>query len=457
MPFFVNLGSRCFLICAKMKEEFLHYLWKYSLYDKESLFDNEKNKIIVLNPGEYNRDSGPDFFNARISLSGTIWAGNIEIHTKSSHFDNHGHQNDPAFDNVILHIVAENDRRVYNTKGEEILTVKISFDPAYYEKYISLVNNPYIIACQDDIKKIDPVLLRHWLNSLIIERLQGKSESIMKILTDTGNDWDETFYRLLARYFGFRVNTEPFEMLATALPFRIIRKHSDNIFQIETLLFGTAGLLEAGLFKEALSDEYYCDLIKEYSVLSSKYSLQPLHGWLWKFSRLRPSNFPTVRLSQLATMLSTSGGLFSRVLEAVDIKQIKGLFEVPASEYWDDHFVFGKKSRSFPKHTGSLAADILLINSIIPLIFVYGKCRDHPDICERAFTFLENINAEKNISMIEWKTAGVFAESAFYSQALLQLRNEYCKKRKCLDCRIGSKIISQGKMLRNHEELLLEP
>ena len=440
-----------------MKEEFLHYLWKYSLYDPERLFDNEKNKIIVLNPGEYNRDSGPDFFNARISIEGTVWAGNVEIHSRSSHFDNHGHQNDPAFNNVILHIVAENDKRVFNSKGEEILTVEITFDSSLFEKYTFLINNPYIIACQDDIKKLDDIPVRHWLNSVLIERFQRKSGSILKILYETGNDWEETFYRMLARYFGFRVNTEPFEMLATALPFRIIRKHTDNIYQIEALLFGTAGLLEEGLFKEALSDEYYRNLLKEYTILSAKYSLKPLHGWIWKFSRLRPSNFPTIRLSQLAAMLSITGGLFSRVLEANDIKQIKELFEVTASSYWNEHYVFGKKCRDVAKSTGSQATDIFLINAVIPVIFVYGQSRDRQDISERALGFLEKIDAEKNAITAEWDTAGINAESAFYSQALLQLRNEYCRKRKCLDCRIGNKIINTGKKLKNPEELVLEP
>jgi len=440
-----------------MKEEFLHYLWKYSLYDPERLFDNEKNKIIVLNPGEYNRDSGPDFFNARISIEGTVWAGNVEIHSRSSHFDNHGHQNDPAFNNVILHIVAENDKRVFNSKGEEILTVEITFDSSLFEKYTFLINNPYIIACQDDIKKLDDIPVRHWLNSVLIERFQRKSGSILKIFYETGNDWEETFYRMLARYFGFRVNTEPFEMLATALPFRIIRKHTDNIYQIEALLFGTAGLLEEGLFKEALSDEYYRNLLKEYTILSAKYSLKPLHGWIWKFSRLRPSNFPTIRLSQLAAMLSITGGLFSRVLEANDIKQIKELFEVTASSYWNEHYVFGKKCRDVAKSTGSQATDIFLINAVIPVIFVYGQSRDRQDISERALGFLEKIDAEKNAITAEWDTAGINAESAFYSQALLQLRNEYCRKRKCLDCRIGNKIINTGKKLKNPEELVLEP
>ena len=440
-----------------MKEEFLHYLWKYSLYDKDKLVDADGNKIIVVHQGEYNRDSGPDFFNSRIKIAGTEWAGNVEIHTKSSHFDLHGHQTDPSFNNVILHVVAENDKRIFNSKGEELLTVEIAFDPNLYEKYISLVNNPYVIACQDDVCKLDSIFVRHWLGSIVIERLQSKSELVLKILSETGNDWEETFYRLLARYFGFRVNTEPFEMLATALPFRIIRKHTDNLFQIEALLFGTAGLLETGLFKEALSDEYYVNLIKEYSILSAKYSLQPLHGWLWKFSRLRPSNFPTIRLSQLAAMLAVTGGLFSRVLEGTDIKYIKGLFEVSASGYWDDHFVFGKKSSNITKTTGSQAADILVINAVIPMIFVYGQSRDSQDISERALFFLENISPEENIITSEWKAAGISPESAYYSQALLQLRNEYCKKRKCLDCRIGNKIISRGKKLKDCEELLLEP
>jgi hypothetical protein len=440
-----------------MKEEFLHYLWKYSLYDQDELYDNDGNKIIVVHPGEYNRDSGPDFFNARISIAGTLWAGNIEIHTRSSHFDNHGHHTDPVFNNVILHVVAENDRRVFNAKGEELLTVEIAFDPALYERYLSLVNNPYTIACQDDVYKLDSIFVRHWLNSVVVERFQSKSELILAIFSETGNDWEETFYRLLTRYFGFRVNTEPFEMLAVALPFRIIRKHSDNRFQIEALLFGTAGMLEEGLFKEALSDEYYLALIKEYRILSAKYSLKPIHGWLWKFSRLRPANFPTVRISQLSAMLSSAGGFFSKVLDAKDIRQLKETFEVTASDYWDNHYIFGKKSREISKNTGLQATEIFLINSVIPAIFVYGQSRDRQDICERAFTILEDIRPEENTITREWKSGGIKADSALYSQALIQLRNEYCKKRKCLDCRIGSKLISLGRKLKDNEELLLEP
>jgi hypothetical protein len=246
-------------------------------------------------------------------------------------------------------------------------------------------------------------------------------------------------------------------MLATALPFRIIRKHSDNRFQIEALLFGTAGMLEDGLFKEALSDEYYSSLVKEYRILSAKFSLQPIHGWVWKYSRLRPSNFPTLRISQLAAMLSVTGGLFSRVLEVKDINQLTKIFEVTASPYWDNHFVFGKKSRSVKKRTGSQATDIFLINAVIPIIFVYGQSRNCEEICERALMYLESMKAELNSIILEWRTTGIVAESALYSQALIQLRNEYCKKRKCLQCRIGTNLVRMGKQLKANEELLLEP
>ena len=437
-----------------MKEEFLHYLWKCCLYDEDTLCDNDGNKIIVLHPGEYNRDSGPDFFNSRISIAGTEWAGNVEIHTRSSHFDSHGHNRDNAFNNVILHVVAENDKRIFNARGEELLTVEMKFDAALYDKYLNLVNYPNVIACQNDIGKLDIFYIKHWLNSLVVERLMEKSASVLKIYSMTGNDWEETFYRVLTRYFGFRVNTEPFEMLANALPFKIIRKHTDNRFQVESLLFGTAGMLDEGLFREALDDQYYKDLIREYKVLSSKYSLKPLHGWIWKFSRLRPVNFPTLRISQLSAMLAVTGGLFSRTLETSDVKQLKEMFGVSASDYWDDHYVFGKKSRRIPKNTGTQATEILLINAVIPVIFAYGQFRDQRDVCEKALNILENIHPEENSLINEWKSSGIDSESAFYTQGLIQLRNEYCRKRRCLDCRIGSKLISMGRTLTNQDELL---
>lgn len=440
-----------------MKEEFLHYLWKYSLYDPDSLIDSDGNRIIVINPGMYNRDAGPDFFNARISTGDMEWAGNIEVHVRASHFDTHGHNTDHAFDNVILHIVAEDDKAVFNARGEQLQNVVLHYDPAFLEKYEALVNNPATIACQAGINLIDIFFIRHWLNSLLIERLIKKSEAILKIYSETGNDWDETFYRMLSRYFGFRVNTEPFEMLATALPFRIIRKHADNRFQIEALLFGTAGMLDEGLFKDAINDRYYKNLIKEYKILSVKYSLRSIPGWIWKFNRLRPANFPTVRISQLSSMISLAGGLFSRIVEATSIENLRKLFEAEASVYWNDHYIFGSKSRNMPKKTGNQAGDIFLINAVIPLIFVYGRFKGNNVLQERALSFYEDLPPEANSVISDWKKSDIVSESAFYTQALLQLTNEYCRKRRCLECNIGCRLINSGKKLKNQSELILDP
>jgi hypothetical protein len=440
-----------------MKEEFLHYVWKYGFYHADKLIDQDGNLIEVIHPGEYNHDSGPDFFNARIRMCGTEWAGNVEIHTRASHFELHGHHRDHAFDNVILHVTGENDRRVRNARGKEVLTVELQYDNSIFDKYSSLVNNPVTIACQGEIKKIDSFVIRHWLHSLLVERLTAKSDQVNKILSETGGDWEETFYRVISRYFGFRVNTEPFEMLACALPFKIIKKHIDNRFQVEALLFGTAGLLEEGLFSNAIDDEYYWDLLKEYKILSSKYSINPVHGWLWKFSRLRPVNFPTVRISQLSLMLSHTGGLFSRVIETVNIKKLKSYFEVSASDYWDDHYVFGKKSRVQKKRTGGIATDILLINSVIPVLFSYGLYRNDSELTGRALAFLDEICPEENLIIREWGEAGIEPVSSFESQALIQLRNEYCRRRRCLECRVGAKLISLGASLKDPHELILEP
>jgi hypothetical protein len=440
-----------------MKEEFLHYLWKYGLYNKERLLDPEGNIIEIIHPGEYNRDSGPDFFNARIRISGVEWAGNIEIHTQASHFELHGHNMDHAYDNVILHIVAESDRRVRNARGEEVLTAVIEFDNALYEKYISLVNTPFVIACEEEVKSLDRFFVRHWISALAIERLSQKSDQIRKIFSETGNDWEETFYRVLSRYFGFRINTVPFEMLAKALPFKIIRKHLDNRFQVEALLFGTSGMLDEGLFRNAINDVYYTDLIKEYKVLSSKYSLIPVHGWLWKFSKLRPVNFPTIRISQLAAMLAVTGGLFSVVVEAKEIKALRKAFEVSASGYWDDHYVFGKAGKKIVKSAGSTASDIFLINAVVPVVFSFGKYRDDNGITERAISFLEEIRPEENSILTDWKKAGIEAGSALESQGLIGLRNEYCKKRRCLECQIGSRLLTSGASFKKEEDLMLEP
>ncbi|MBE0676754.1 MAG: DUF2851 family protein [Bacteroidales bacterium] len=439
-----------------MKEEFLHFVWRYRLYDSGKLQDSEGNLVEVISPGEYNRDAGPDFLNARIRIGDTVWAGNAEIHINASDWFRHGHHNDHAYNNVVIHVVASNDRQAVTASGRSVPSLVPAIAEGVYEKYSEYVNNPMIIACQNDLPGLDKYYLSHWLNYLSIERLQSKSETIGITLRETNNDWEESLYRLVARYYGARVNTDNFEMLAKSLPLKLLHKHADNRLQVEALLFGMAGMLTGELFRDAVSDDYFRELMREFRVLRSKYSLVPMHGWLWKFHRLRPAGFPTVRLSQLAGLICRSRRLFSEVLEATSTEMLHSLLDNPASDYWNEHYSFGKKSGRRSGHAGEGTIDILIINVIIPMLFVHGTLRGPVSLCDRAVDFLGEIRAESNRITREWSSIGVSAASASDSQALNHLLNEYCRKRRCLECRAGQKLISRGFIPGEEHRTLLE-
>jgi len=440
-----------------MKEEFLHWMWKNLYFDDGSLCDREAGPIEVISPGEYNRDSGPDFFNTRLIIGGTEWAGNTEIHVNASDWYRHGHHTDHAYDNVILHLVYNEDSDVYSASGRRLITSRPGFDTALWDNYLDFVNNPLSLPCGGLIGMIDGFRVRHWLWSVEVERLERKSGDVMEILTKTGNDWEETLYRLISRYFGFRVNTDPFEMLATRLPLKIIRKHSDNLIQVEALLFGTAGLLDEALFREAVRDEYYLLLTREYRMLRVKYSLQPVDGWIWKFHRLRPANFPTVRLSQLAALLAHRDGLFSRVLGCHEHESLRSLLEATASGYWNSHYRFGKAVPVTAGRAGRQSVDLLIINAVVPLLFVYGKTKQQQEWCDRAVEILDALPPEENSVVTGFTEAGLKPESAFASQALLELRNQRCRTHRCLECTIGSSLIAMGQRIRRSNSLFLEP
>jgi len=439
-----------------MKEEFLHFVWKHRLYDSGSLCDSQGNRIEVISPGEYNRDSGPDFFNTRINIGGTSWAGNAEVHVNSSDWYRHGHHHDNAYNNVVVHFVLNNDRPAITAGGTGVPSVIPVISPGVYEKYLSFTGNPLLIACQEEIHRVDRYFLTHWLTSLAIERLQSKAAAIMDTLKETGNDWEESLYRLAARYFGARVNTDNFEMLAKSLPLKLLRKHADNRMQTEALLFGMAGMLSGELFREAVNDEYFRDLTREFRVLRSKYNLVPMHGWLWKFHRLRPAGFPTIRLSQLAGLVCRRRGLFSAILEASGAEEIRDLLDSPASPYWQEHYTFGTKSGRRTGHAGRDTLDVITINVIVPMLFVYGDSRGNRRYCDMAVSLLEESGPEKNRITAEWKKIGIEAGLASESQALNHLLNEYCRRRRCLECRIGQKLISQGLTPSSTHNTLLE-
>lgn len=406
--------------------------------------DDTGCKVEVVSPGDYNRDAGPDFLNTRVRIGGTLWVGNSEIHVNSSDWYRHGHHVNPAYNNVVLHVVAVNDGSTYTAAGLKVPCLVLTIPGDILNKYHEYVNNPLLVACQTDLCRIDRYLLINWLGSLCIERLQARAGHIEKLLADTMDDWEEAFYRLIARYYGARVNTDNFEMLARILPLKILRKHVDNRLQVEALLFGTAGMLDGELFREAVNDTFFRELMHEFRVLRSKYSLVPMHGWLWKFHRLRPAGFPTVRLSQLAGLICRQKPLFSEVLEASAAEEIHNLFRNPASEYWGRHYVFGKKTTRRQGYTGEDTLNMLIINAVAPMLYTYGKKRDKPELANRAIILLEKLKPEINRITAEWKNAGIEAGTAFDTQALTQLLNEYCRRKRCLECRIGQKLISMG-------------
>ena len=422
----------------EIPEEFLQYIWENWLFKSENLTTVDGQLLEIIQQGKRNTNSGPDFFNARIKLDDTIWAGNIEIHKNSSDWKKHQHQNDKAFDNVILHVVEKYDSEVYRSNGEKIPTLVISYLNRYRENYEKLLESKSWIACQDQFHKTDPLLLQLGFNRLMIDRLEDKTTQILERLERNNNDWNETFYQMIARMFGFKVNALPFDMLSKSLPLQVLGKHKNNLQQIEALLFGNSGLLN----EQLLGDDYYIELRKEYSFLYKKYGLKGIESHLWKFMRMRPGNFPTVRISQFAALIHRSHGLFSKIVEVENLDRLKDLFKVQASEYWTTHYNFNKISkRQVVKELGEASINIIIINVVIPFLFVYGDKQNKNELKNRALEFLEQLPPETNKIITGWEKLGVDSRSAFETQALIQLKNRYCEKKKCLNCQIGVKLI----------------
>lgn len=423
-----------------MTEEFLHYIWKYRLFDQKNLTTATGEPIEIIKTGEHNTDSGPDFFNAKMKIGKTTWAGNVEIHINSSDWEKHFHQKDNAYDNIILHVVYKVDKRLTRNNGEILPTLELKekFDENSFKKYLNFKSNENWIPCQKQINSVSSFVIDSWLDRLLVERLERKSDSIIRSLQLNKNNWEETFYQQLARSMGSKVNAEPFELLAKSLSINILSKHKNNLLQIEALLFGQAGMLNT-----EFKDDYFAALQKEYHFLKQKFNLKPIEAHLWKFLRLRPVNFPTIRLAQIADLIYQSSYLFSKVIEAKNTKEIKKIFVTKTSEYWNDHYQFGKKSSKRKKSLGADTIDIIIINTIIPFLFVYGKQKNEDQYVDKALRFLEEISGEKNSIIEKWKSLKMPVRSAYYTQALLQLKSEYCDEKKCLQCAIGNKLLSR--------------
>ena len=421
-----------------MKEDFLHYIWKLKYFKTHDLTSASNEPIQIMKSGEHNTNAGPDFFNARIKIGNTLWAGNVEIHVKASDWVRHLHSQNKAYDNIILHVVYENDFEIKRKNGTVIpvLELKKYMEAEIWDKYVALQKSTQWIPCQKRIKEVDEFTINHWLDRLLIERLENKTKVIADVLKLNKNNWEETFFQFLAKNFGFKVNAVPFELLAKSLPLAYLGKHKNSLMQLEALLLGQAGFLN-----DIFIDDYSNELKKEYTFLKQKFNLHPIEKSLWKFMRLRPINFPTIRIAQFAGLIYKSTNLFSQIVACKTVHEVELLFKIAPSVYWQSHFIFDKSSQKQLKSIGKASIDNLIINTIVPFLFIYGAQKKNDMYKEMAIALLENIRPENNSIISKWNELGIKSDTAYTTQGLIQLKNEYCIQKKCLNCTIGNKLI----------------
>ena len=423
-----------------MKEEFLHYLWKFKKFDPLNLKTFNGEEITIINVGQYLELAGPDFFNAQITIGNQKWAGNVEIHIKSSDWYVHHHERDEVYENVILHVVWEHDTEIFRKNNTEIpvLELKKYVDAATITNYQSLISPKSWIFCEKQLKEIDGFTINNWLERLFFERLERKSKPIFELLVQTKHDWEAVLFCLLAKNFGLNTNGEIFSKIAQSIPFSVIRKESFEVENLEALLLGSAGLLDSE--KE---DTYFKDLKFRYFYLLHKYQLEKRIVEPVQFFKHRPDNFPTIRLSQLANLYHGHQNLFSRISTATSAKGIYEIFEISASDYWQNHYQFDKESPKKKKKLSRSFVDLITINTIIPLQFAYAKSQAK-EISEDLIQLLNEVAPEKNAIMDKFNSFGIKSKNAFESQSLLQLKNEYCNKSRCLECAIGMELLKRS-------------
>lgn len=424
-----------------MQEDFLHHIWKFQKFSKVTLKSEEEEPIEIVHQGTHNFNSGPDFFNAQIKIGNQLWVGNVEIHLKSSDWYAHHHEIDKAYDNVILHVVWEHDVEVYRKDNSVIptLVLKNRVDHFALAKYNTLFSNKkHWIACEEDFPEVDDFLIENWMERLYFERLENKSNAILELLKASKNDWEAVFFQMLAKNFGLKNNAEAFLSMAQSFDFSVLRKIQDKPIQLEALLFGQADLLEI-----ESEDSYVNNLKKEYNFLKNKFKLENSQVAPVQFFRLRPVNFPTIRLAQLAAVYSANEQLFSKVISVKTKEEVYTLFDVSASNFWDTHFHFSSVSPPRKKRLTKAFIDLLIINTIVPLLFCYNK-HIGKENSETLITLMSSIKKEENTIVSKYNDLKLVAESALHSQALIELKINYCDKKKCLQCAVGNRLLQKN-------------
>lgn len=425
-----------FTYVTRKRVEFIyHYLWHHGMLGRE-MSSLRHEHLQVRNPGRHNNDAGPDFTNARIVIDGHEWIGDVEIHIKASDWFRHGHDKDPAYNSVILHLVVIDDCRIHRESGEEIPQVTVIMPQNFFLTYADLTRDLNSVRCNHLISSLPPLLLTDWLETLAIERIQMKAQRLLDYHTRLNSDWEQAVFTLVARALGFGLNGQPFEMLAMNLPLKYVYHHADDLLQVEALLFGQAGMLNSC---DHIFDEYYQRLCTEYTFLARKYGLRPMRQTLWKYARTRPQNFPHRRIAILARALHKGIRFSSALREANgDFSQLMQLFAIGLDGYWADHFSFGgETATSLPRILSYQSRILLLINIAVPFYTAFASIHGDYMAAEASSSILEKLPAENNAKIKVWQELGLEVPNALRSQSLLQLRDEYCDKARCLECRFG--------------------
>lgn len=422
-----------------MNERLLQFIWQFQYFNKQQLLTDDNELLHINNAGTYNKNQGPDFLNASVNIGTTKWVGNIELHVKASDWNKHNHAADPNYKNVVLHVVWEND---YSIKQSSTLSLKDRIPKILLEKYSSLMQNSLKQACKSFLPALSQIGWLSWKERLLAERLERKSKKVISLLEQSKQHWEEVLWWMLASNFGIKVNSESFEAMARTIPVNILAKHKNQVIQLEALLLGQANLLN-GDFNE----DYPRLLQKEYIFLKKKYDLKT-STVLPHFLRMRPANFPTVRLAQLAMLVNQSTHLFSKIKEISAVTEVKNLLNVTANDYWHYHYRFDELTACSPKHLGNQMADNIIINTIAPVLFAYGLFTGQDMYKEKAVHWLQQLSAEHNAVTRQWAAAEVANRSAFDSQSLIELTNNYCNNQRCLDCAVGNKILQSNEIAK---------
>lgn len=423
-------------------EQLLHYVWKHKMFPLKTLLTSDGKEVEVIDPGMHNSNSGPDFFNAKVKIGEVMWIGNVEIHNRSTDWFRHHHDSNSDYNNVVLHVVGEIDGEVIGVDGMPIPQLKLEIPSAVSDNYHELLHTDRFPPCYKVVTQLSTLMLHSWMAVLQTERLEEKAEAIMRRVEMMGGDWEQAFFITLARNFGFGINGDAFEEWGKSIPLNIAGRHRDDTFQCEALFMGQAGLLQtdnlpASWREKAQGDDYFLRLAKEYEFLKHKYALTANTFGMWRFLRLRPQNFPHIRIAQMVTLYCAQQLNLSKLVACTSLDEVIRLLQTKVTTYWQTHYSFGEVSELNEKHLSQQSLQLLIINTAVPILFAYGRHQMREELCERALIFLDGLKAENNHIVRMWKDCGMTVTTAGDSQALIQLKRKYCDKHDCLRCRIG--------------------